>query len=133
MAGAGDGASPNSATQATSLLSPTSLFADFASDRVLHAGVASALANSPPWAAHGHGTGRVAPVHDPVDVAGSARSLFSRVHANGDGLVTRAELIKALKVDTELQEVLQLPGAGPEEEDGPSSPPVSTAGRRHPP
>ena len=70
---------------------------------MLLAGVASALANSPSWAAHGHGTGRVAPVYDPVDVAGSARSLFSRVHANGDGLVTRAELIKALNVDTELQ------------------------------
>jgi Ca2+-binding EF-hand superfamily protein len=36
-------------------------------------------------------------------------TVFARVDANGDGTVTRAELIKALRGDAELQEMLQLP------------------------
>lgn len=40
----------------------------------------------------------------------SIADAFSRVDANGDGVLTRAELIKALRKDPSLQALLQLPG-----------------------
>ena len=39
----------------------------------------------------------------------NVRAAFDRVDRNADGQLTRAELIKTLRQDSELQELLQLP------------------------
>ena len=40
----------------------------------------------------------------------NVKTVFERVDHNQDGKLTRAELIKALRQDEELQKLLQLPG-----------------------
>ena len=45
----------------------------------------------------------------PLAARGALLAAFSRLDRNGDGVCTRAELIKALRTDAELRSLLQLP------------------------
>ena len=45
-----------------------------------------------------------------IEVPSNVEIVFERVDHNQDGKLTRAELIKALRQDEELQKLLQLPG-----------------------
>ena len=47
---------------------------------------------------------------DPGSVPPNIAALFAQIDRNGDGSISRAELIKALRNDSALQDMLELPG-----------------------